>query len=93
MNRHLRMLGVDFFGPFLVKQGRSTPKRYGCLFTCLTTRAVHLEVAYFLDSSSFENALQHFVCHRGQVKVVRRNNGTNFVGAESELREAREAAN
>ncbi|XP_042213635.1 uncharacterized protein LOC121865920 [Homarus americanus] len=33
--------GVDCFGPFMVKQGRARAKRWGCLFTCLATRAIH----------------------------------------------------
>ena len=80
--------GVDFFGPFLIKQGRSSPKRYGCLFTCLQTRAIHLELAYSLDASSFINCLQRFVCRRGNVRTIRCDNGTNFTAAERELREA-----
>ena len=35
---------IDCFGPIEVKQGRSHLKRYGCLFTCLTVRAVHIEI-------------------------------------------------
>ena len=35
-------VGVDYFGPLYVQQGRSHVKRYSCLFTCLTTRAVHM---------------------------------------------------
>ena len=34
-------VGVDCFGPFVVKRGRSQLKRYGCLFTYLTMRAIH----------------------------------------------------
>ena len=41
---HLTYAGVDMFGQLLTKQGRTTPKRSGCIFTCMTTRAVHLVV-------------------------------------------------
>ena len=37
-------VGTDFFGPFVVKRARSELKRYGCVFTCLVTRAIHIEV-------------------------------------------------
>ena len=35
--------GMDIFGLFYVKQGRAEAKRYGVVFTCLTTRAIHIE--------------------------------------------------
>jgi len=81
-------VGVDFFGPFFVKVGRSQVKRYGCIFTCMAVRAVHIEVAHSMETDSFINALQRFICRRGQPKEIRSDNGTNFVGGERELREA-----
>jgi hypothetical protein len=44
-------VGCDYFGSFHVKRGRGRVKRYGCIFTCLSTRSVHLEVAPSLDTS------------------------------------------
>ncbi|KAJ8027040.1 hypothetical protein HOLleu_32065 [Holothuria leucospilota] len=81
-------VGVDYFGPFLVKVGRSRVKRYGCIFCCLTLRAIHIEVAHQLDTDSFINALQRFMARRGKPKEIRSDNGSNFTGAERELREA-----
>ena len=80
-------VGIDFFGPFLVKRGRSQVKRYGCIFTCLVIRAVHIEVTHSLDTSSFINALRRFIARRGQPMEFRSDNGGNFVSAEKELRE------
>ena len=79
---------VDYFGPFLVKQRRSRIKRYGCIFSCLTTRAVHIEVASDLSTGSFINALRRFIARRGQPDEIFSDNGTNFVGAERVLRES-----
>lgn len=51
-------IAEDYFGPMTVKSGRKHLKRYGCLFTCFTTRAVHIEIAHSLDTDSFICALQ-----------------------------------
>lgn len=80
--------GVDLFGPFIVKRGRVSVKRYGVIFTCLACRAVHIEMATSLETDSFIQALRRFIARRGQVKEMRSDNGTNFVGADHELRKA-----
>ncbi|XP_067023705.1 uncharacterized protein [Acropora muricata] len=76
---------VDYFGPWYVREGRKELKRYGVLFTCLVTRAIHLEVANSLETDSYINALRHF---RGPVRRMRSDNGSNFIGAGRELKEA-----
>ncbi|KAK3103582.1 hypothetical protein FSP39_020334 [Pinctada imbricata] len=54
--------------------------------SCLTTRAVHLEVVEEMSSSSFINALRRFTSLRGPVKLFRSDRGTNFVGATDDLK-------
>ena len=81
-------VGVDFFGPMTVKRQRKREKRYGCLFTCLSTRAVHIELAHSLDTDSFIMALRRMMARRGKVKLVCSDNGTNLRAGERELREA-----
>ena len=81
-------VGADICATFTVKHSRSKLKRYGYIFTCLVVRAIHIEVVYSLKTDSFINALIRFVCRRGNVKIIRSDNGTSFVGADKELRAA-----
>ena len=80
---------VDFGGPFITVQGRgkSRQKRYLCLFTCLATRAVHLEIAFGLDTCSFLNAFYRMVNRRGLPEEMYSDNGTNFKAADKELKD------
>ncbi len=80
-------IGIDVFGPFSVVRGRKPIKRYGLIFTCLTSRAVHLEMLSTLETDSFIQALRRFAARRGYPSLIRSDNGTNFVGAEKVLRE------
>ncbi|XP_065095608.1 uncharacterized protein LOC135717445 [Ochlerotatus camptorhynchus] len=77
--------GVDYFGPLLVKLGRSNVKRWIALFTCLTVRAVHLEVAYSLSTESCISCVRRFVGRRGPPAEFFSDNGTNFQGADRVL--------
>ena len=76
--------GVDYFGPLYVPVRRSTEKRWGFLFTCLTTRAVHLEIVPSLNTSSCVMGIERFIARRGTPSTICSDTGTNFVGAEKE---------
>lgn len=83
-------VGMDMFGPWEVsarrtRGGQANSKRWAVLFTCLCTRAVHIEVVEEMSSSSFINALRRFFALRGPAKQLRSDCGTNFVGACREM--------
>ena len=70
--------GVDYFGPFEVKMFRRTVKKWVCLFTCLSVRALHLEIVDSLDTSACIDAVHRFNARRGQSKSMLPDNGTNL---------------
>ncbi|KAK3098915.1 hypothetical protein FSP39_024266 [Pinctada imbricata] len=83
-------VGVDCFGPWQIvtrrtRGGQAASKRWGVMFTCLSTRAVHIEVIEELSSSSFINALRRLIAIRGPVRIFRSDRGTNFVGSTEDL--------
>ncbi|XP_041786483.1 uncharacterized protein LOC121601742 [Anopheles merus] len=80
--------GLDYFGPMLVVVGRRTEKRWGVIFTCLTTRAIHLELAHSFNTTSCILAIRRFVARRGPPREIISDRGTNFIGASRELKEA-----
>ena len=80
--------GMDVFGPFYIKEGRKELKRWGLIFTCLASCAIHLETLNDMTTDSFLNALRCFIYRRGKVRELRSDQGTNFVGARNELNAA-----
>lgn len=83
-------VGLDVFGPWKItarrtRGGHAESKRWAILFTCMSTRAVHIEVIESMDTSSCINALRRFFAIRGPAKQLRSDHGTNFVGASNEL--------
>ncbi|XP_025766921.1 uncharacterized protein LOC112848107 [Oreochromis niloticus] len=84
-------VGLDVFGPWEVvtrrtRGGQAQDKRWAVLFTCMSTRAIHIEVIETMTSSSFINALRRFFSIRGHAKQLRSDCGTNFTGAFKELK-------
>ena len=79
--------GVDYFGPFYTTRGRKSVKKYGVIFTCLSMRAVHIEIAESMSTDSFLCALRRFISRRGNIRLMRSDRGANFVGAEKEMKE------
>ncbi|XP_065222357.1 uncharacterized protein LOC135846922 [Planococcus citri] len=82
-------VGLDFAGPITVKLGaprsKVTGKAYICLFICLATKAVHIDVSMSLSTESFIAALERFVSRRGKPESIYSDNGTNFKGAANQL--------
>lgn len=83
-------VGVDVFDPWSITARKTrgshvTQKRWAVLFTCLTSRAVHIEISEELSTSSFINAMRRFIVIRGPVKIFRSDRGTNFIGGVKEL--------
>ena len=78
---------VDYFGQWHTKEGRKEVKKYGALLTSLASRAIHIEVAHSMETDSFLQALRHFICRRGPIRELCRDQGSDFVGAEVALQE------
>ena len=83
----------DLAGPFGVTIGRSVVKRWLCVFVCMTTTAISIEVAADLSTSSFMNTFRRFLCSSGfRTRFIRTDNGSNFIGANNLLKAEMKAA-
>lgn len=72
---------LDLFGPLEVLVLRNKiEKRWGVIFACMTTRAVHLEIVLSLSTQDFMNTLRNFINLRGKPDQIYCDNGTNLVG-------------
>lgn len=82
---------VDYVGPFVIKdrkgRGYKTSKAFVCIFVCFAIKAIHLELVSDLTTEAFVAALRRFSSRRGKPAHIYSDNGTNFVGANRELKE------
>lgn len=88
MSEPFEFCGVDAFGPFYIRERRSEVKRWGLMFTCLASRAAHLETINSLTADSFLCAYRRFICRRGPIRRIYCDNGTNFIGGRNLLESA-----
>lgn len=82
--------GLDYAGPLMLKtwKGRAarTYKAYLAIFVCLATSAIHIEVVTDYTTEAFIAAYKRFTGRRGICATLQSDCGTNFVGADAELR-------
>lgn len=82
-------VGTDYGGPFLLKdrktRGAKLTKAYICLFVCMCTKAVHIELVSELTSDAFLASLKRFISRRGKPNNIYSDNGSNYLGANNEI--------
>ena len=71
-------IGLDYLGPFSVKEGNGVEKMWICLFTCLAVRAVHLELVKGLSAPLFLDCLKRFIARRGKPRLIVSDNAPQF---------------
>uniref|UniRef100_A0A1I7VQL9 Integrase catalytic domain-containing protein n=1 Tax=Loa loa TaxID=7209 RepID=A0A1I7VQL9_LOALO len=83
--RPFEITGVDLFGPIIIKENQVKIKRWVALFTCLTTRAVHLEVVETMSMEQCIQAFRRFISRRKQPKHIISDNAKNLIAASKEI--------
>lgn len=90
-DRPFKSAGVDYAGPINIRfspgRGAKSYKGYICLFICMVTRAIHLEAVTDMTAKGFIAAFRRFVSRRGHCHDLYSDNGTNFVGADKQLKD------
>ncbi|XP_055314000.1 uncharacterized protein LOC129575097 [Sitodiplosis mosellana] len=81
---------IDYAGPYDIRtsrgRGQKSYKGYVAVFTCMATKAVHLELAGDLSTQTFLHAFDRFIARRGLCHDVFSDCGTNFVGADNDMK-------
>ena len=83
--------GVDYFGPIQAKtslrtrRNQGTLKTYGAIFTCLNTKAIHIELSGDLSTDFFILSLCRFLARKVHVDIMQSENETYFIGAVKEI--------
>ena len=84
-NKPFQICGVDFLEALLYRHGQSECKSRGLLFSCLSTRCLHVEIVNGLDLNNFLLAFSRFINLRGSVATIHSDNGGTFCAAAKVL--------
>ena len=79
---------IDLFGPFKIRdevKKRTFGKAYGVIFNCLSSRAVHIDIAPDYSTETFLMVFRRFVSLRGYPTQLYSDNGPQLVSANNEL--------
>ncbi|XP_043484671.1 uncharacterized protein LOC122512723 [Leptopilina heterotoma] len=95
--RPFERVGVDYCGHFFIKEKRSRNraklKVYAAVFVCMATKAFHIKLVENLTTEAFLGCLRRFFARRGKAKALYSDNGTNFVGANNDLKDLHDFLN
>ena len=76
--RVFESVGLDYFGPMYVKMETETAKVWVCILTCLTTRAIHMELVRNMSTEQFLMCFRRFISRRGTPKYIVSDNAKQF---------------
>lgn len=84
-SRPFQTTGVDFAGPLYVRSSgvARSSKVWLCLFTCSSTRAVHLDLVEDMTATTFLRGFKRFTARRGMPSRVLSDNGKTFTCAST----------
>lgn len=82
--------GLDFAGPFTTRprkvRDKTRFKSYLCVFVCMATKAIHLELLTDMTRDCFIVCLDRFVARRGCPLELFSDQGTTFITANKFLK-------
>ena len=78
-------VGVDYTGSLHLREARKNDVGYVVVFTCLTTRAVHLEVVKTGKTEDFVNALKRMISSKGSPTDIYSDNALVFQATKGKL--------
>ena len=79
--------GIDYFGPLYIKTRQGQQKVWICLFTCLVTRGIHLEVTTDMSTEQLLLCLRRFIAIRGTPVGIISDNASQFKAASDMMKQ------